>query len=203
VIFGEGLTYDESIPAQVGTMMGAQTANLAVYGYGNDQAYLRLQSELPHFRHPVAVVSLFMTALFGRNLDQDRPHLGPDLVWLPPQKHSRIASLTKLVVPYRTETTVERGIRVTHEVLRATSELAQARGAIPLLVVLQFGDESKPEQMLRRKILDGASIPYVFVDIDSSWRLAWDRHPNARAAHVIATTIATELRGRLAANHLP
>jgi hypothetical protein len=54
VMFGEGLTWEESIPAQVGTMMGMQTANLAVHGYGNDQAFLRLQSELPHFRQPVA-----------------------------------------------------------------------------------------------------------------------------------------------------
>lgn len=197
VIFGEGLTYDESIPAQVSAMMGIQTANLAVHGYGNDQAYMRLETELPHFRHPVAVVSLFMTALFGRNLDQDRPHLGSDLVWLAPQKHSRLASLTKLVVPYRTEATVERGVRVTQEVLRATSDLARAQGAIPLLVVLQFGDESQTEQVLRRKVLDDASIPYVFVDIDSSWRLAWDRHPNARAAHTIATIIANQLRGQL------
>jgi hypothetical protein len=197
VMFGEGVTYSESIPAQVGAMLAVQTANLAVHGYGNDQAYLRLQSELPHFRHPVAVVSLFMTALFGRNLDQDRPHLGPGLVWLPPQKRSRLASLTKLVVPYRTETTVERGVKVTQEVLRATNELAQAHGATPLLVVLQFGHESQPEQMLRRRILDNANIPYIFVDIDSSWRLAWDRHPNARAAHVIATTIANRLRGQL------
>jgi len=84
---------------------------------------------------------------------------------------------------------------VTQEVLRATSELARAHGATPLLVVLQFGHESQPEQMLRRRILDNANIPYVFVDIDSSWRLAWDRHPNARAARAIATAIVNELRG--------
>jgi hypothetical protein len=203
VMFGEGLTYSESIPAQVGAMLGIQTANLAVHGYGNDQAYMRLETELPRFRHPVAVVSLFMTALFGRNLDQDRPHLGPDLVWLPPQKHSRLASLTKLVVPYRTETTVERGIRVTQKVLRATSELARAHGAIPLLVVLQFGNESQPEQTLRREILDDAGIGYAFVTIDSSWRLPWDRHPNARAAQKIAATIASQLRGQLTAAGLP
>jgi len=197
VMFGEGLTYDESIPAQVGSMMGVQTANLAVHGYGNDQAYLRLQTALPNFQQPVAVVSLFMTDLFGRNLDQDRPHLGPGLVWLPAQKRSRIASLTKLVVPYRTEATVERGVTVTQEVVRATNELARAHGAIPLLVVLQFGHESKPEQMLRDRILDDASIPYIFVDIDSSWRLPWDRHPNARAAHAIATAIVNQLRGQL------
>ena len=197
VMFGEGLTYAESIPAQVGAMMGIQTANLAVHGYGNDQAYLKLQTELPHFRRPVAVVSLFMPALFGRNLDQDRPHLGPGLVWLPPERRSRLSSLAKLIVPYRADKTVERGVSVTQEVLRATSELARERGATSLLVVLQFGHEEQPEQALRRRILDDASIPYTFVEIDSSWRLPWDRHPNGRAAHEIAATVVSELRGRL------
>jgi len=197
VMFGEGLTWEESIPAQVGTMMGMQTANLAVHGYGNDQAYLRLQAELPHFRQPVAVVSLFMTALFGRNLDQDRPHLGPDLVWLPAEQRPRLSSLAKLIVPYRADTTVERGVTVTRQELCATNDLTRMRGAIPLLVVLQFGHEEEPERALRRRILDNASIPYVLVEIDSSWRLPWDRHPNARAAHAIATAIASELRRRL------
>jgi len=197
VMFGEGLTWEESIPAQVGAMMGMQTANLAVHGYGNDQAYLRLQTELPHFRQPVAVVSLFMTALFGRNLDQDRPHLGPGLVWLPAEQRPRISSLAKLIVPYRADTTVERGVTVTRQELCATSDLARTHGAIPLLVVLQFGHEEEPERALRRRILDNAGIPYALVEIDSSWRLPWDRHPNARAAHAIATAIASELRGRL------
>ncbi len=95
VMFGEGLTWGESIPAQVGTMMGIQTANLAVHGYGNDQAYLRLQTELPHFRQPVVVVSLFMTALFGRNLDQDRPHLGTGLVWLPADQRTSVRAFPR------------------------------------------------------------------------------------------------------------
>jgi hypothetical protein len=196
VMFGEGLNWEETIPAQVGTMMGMQTANLAVHGYGNDQAYLRLQKELPHFRQPVAVVSLFMTALFGRNLDQDRPHLGPGLVWLPAQQRPRLSSLANLIVPYRADATVERGVIVTREVLRATTELTRVHGATPLLVVLQFGHEEQPEQVLRRRILDDANISYVFVELDSSWRLPWDRHPNARAAHAIATAIASKLRER-------
>jgi hypothetical protein len=196
VMFGEGLTYEESIPAQVGAMMGVQTANLAVHGYGNDQAYLRLQTELPHFGRPVAVVSLFMTALFGRNLDQDRPHLGPGLVWLPPEQHSRLTSLAKLAVPYRADKTVARGVTVTQEVLRATSDLARAHGATPLLVVPQFGHEEPGEQELRRRILDDGNIPYILVEIDSSWRLPWDRHPNAHADQAIATAIANELLRR-------
>ena len=196
VMFGEGLTWEESIPAQVGAMVGLQTANLAVHGYGNDQAYMRLQAELPRFRQPVAVVSLFMTDLFGRNLDQDRPHLGPGLVWLPPENRSRLASLAKLIVPYRANSTVDRGVAVTREVFRATNELARVHRATPLLVVLQFGAEAPPERTLRRRILDDAGLPYLFVEIDSTWRLPWDRHPNARAAHAIAAAIAARLQSQ-------
>lgn len=194
VMFGEGLTWGESIPAQVGAMLRMQTANLAVHGYGNDQAYMRLQTELPHFNQPVAIVSLFMTDLFGRNLDQDRPHLGHDLVWLPPEKRSRFASLAKLLVPYRANSTVDRGVEVTQQVFRATNELARAHGATSLLVVLQFGHEEQPERTLRRRVLDDAGLPYFFVEIDSTWRLPWDRHPNARAAHAIAAAIASRLK---------
>jgi hypothetical protein len=196
VMFGEGLTWEESIPAQVGVMIGMQTANLAVHGYGNDQAYMKLEMELPRFRRPVAVVSLFMTDLFGRNLDQDRPHLGPSLVRLPPEQRSRLPSLAKLLVPYRTDKTVDRGVTVTREVFRATNELARAHGATPLLVVLQFGHEEQAEQMLRRRILDDAGLPYLFVEVDSAWRLPWDRHPNAHAARTIANAISAQLRAQ-------
>jgi hypothetical protein len=37
---------------------------------------------------------------------------------------------------------------------------------------------------------------YLFVEIDSAWRLPWDRHPNARAAHAIANAIAAQLRAQ-------
>src|SRR4051812_24814928 len=47
VMFGEGLTWEETIPAQVGAMTGVQSANLAVHGFSNDQSYVRLQTELP------------------------------------------------------------------------------------------------------------------------------------------------------------
>jgi hypothetical protein len=196
VMLGEGLTWEESIPAQVGAMMGVQSANLAVHGFASDQAYLRLQMELPRFRRPLAVVSLFMPALFGRNLDDDRPHLGPGLVWLPAKPHWRLASLAKLLVPYRRDETVERGVTVTRAVLTATVELARARGATPCILVPQFGPEEQAEQVLRHRILDEAGLPYLSVEIDTAWRLPWDRHPNPRAAHAIATAVATWLRGR-------
>jgi len=195
VMFGEGLTWEESVPAQVGAMMAVQSANLAVHGFGSDQAFLRLEMELPRFRRPVAVVALFMTALFGRNLDDDRPHLGPGLVWLPATPRWRLASMAKLV-PYRSDETIERGITVTREVLRATTALARGRGATPLIVVPQFGPEEPSERTLRRRILDETGVPYVWVEIDAAWRLPWDRHPNAGAAKAIATAIVARLRGQ-------
>jgi len=190
------LRWDESVPAQVSAIMGIQSANMAVHGYGSDQAYLRLETELPRFRHPVAVVSLFMTALFGRNLDDDRPHLAPGLLWRPAQERGRIASLAALLVPYRTDETIERGVDMTRDVLRATVNLARARAATPLIVVPHFGIEEQAERTVRRRILDETELPYVWIQVDDAWRLPWDRHPNARAARAIATAIAARLRER-------
>ena len=193
VMFGEGLTWEESIPAQVGAMIGIQSANLAVHGFSSDQAYLRLSTELPRFRRPIAVVSLFMSALFGRNLDDNRPRLGPGLTWLPTEQHGKLASLATLIVPYRKTDTVERGIGMTRQVLGATVNLARARGATPLIVVPQFGVESEAERAIRRRILDETGLPYVLVELDEDWRLSGALHPNSRAAHVIATAVAARL----------
>ena len=196
VMFGKGLTWDESIPAQVGAMLGVQSANLAVDGYGSDQAFLRMQAELPRFRRPVAVVGIFLTGLFGRNLDDDRPHLGPGLTWLPGVPHGRLRSLVQLVAPYRSDETVERGIAVTREVYDALVGLAAARGATPLVLVLQIGPEDPVEQALRRRILDAQRLPCLLVEIDPAWRVPGDVHPDARAARVIAAAVASRLQRR-------
>jgi hypothetical protein len=195
VMFGEGLTWDESIPAQVGAALGIQSANLAVHGYSTDQMYLRLTRELPRFTHPDAVVSIFMTELFGRNLDVDRPHLGPGLVWRPAVQAPRLVSLAGLLAPYRRDTTVDLGVRMTQDVLRAITRLAQSRGAAALVVVPQFGREDDVQRALRERIF-ADDIPQLLVRLDPDWRLPWDRHPNARGAQAIAAAVATRLRRR-------
>src|SRR5262249_3175230 len=141
VMFGDSLTYDESVPAQVQAVLGTQSVNMAVYGYSTDQMYLKLDAELPRFRRPRAIIALYMTTLFGRNLDDDRPHLGPGLTWLPPKQHARLLILSRLFVPFRRDSTVEKGVVVTREVLGAIVSLARARGATPLIVVPQIGPE--------------------------------------------------------------
>jgi len=196
VMFGDGLTYDESVPAQVGALLSTQSVNMAVYGYSTDQAYMKVDAELPHFHRPLAVVALYMTALFGRNLDDDRPHLGPGLMWLPAVPHGRLITLGRLILPFRRDRTVEKGVVVTREVLRAIVDLARSHAATPLIVVPQIGPEDDLERSLRRRVLDEASIPYVIVEIDPDWHLPRDRHPDARAARAIASAIADRFRER-------
>jgi hypothetical protein len=159
--------------------------------------HLRLQEELPRFRRPVAVVTVFTTALFGRNLDDDRPHLGPGLVWLPAVEHTRLKALATVLVPYRSDATVERGLVMTRETLRATTDLARAYGAISLIVVPQFGREDALERTLRRRILDEIKLPYAFVEINAAWRLSWNQHPDARANRAIAVAITARLQENL------
>jgi hypothetical protein len=196
VMAGHGLNWEESVPAQVEALLGTQSANLAVNGFANDQAYLRLLAELPRFRRPVAVVSLFIPALFDRNLDDDRPHLGPGLVWLPAKPRWGLAAIANQLAPYRSDETIEQGIAVTQAVLRATADLARAHGAVPLILVPQFAPEEPVERVLRRRILDEAGLPYVWVELDSSWRIPVDQHPDRRAAHAMAVAIAARLQGR-------
>jgi hypothetical protein len=87
------------VPAQVGAMMGKQSANLRD-GFSTDQSYLRLQTELPRFRQPVAVVAIFMTTLFAA-ISMTTGRTAPGLVWLPGVAHGRLRSLVQLVAPAR------------------------------------------------------------------------------------------------------
>ncbi|HYX27712.1 MAG TPA: hypothetical protein VE863_04035 [Pyrinomonadaceae bacterium] len=193
IMVGERLTWDESIPGQVSAITGLQSANVAVSGYANDQAYLRLQTELSRFQRPVAVVTLFSPFLFDRNLNDDRPHLGAGLTSLPPFNYWRLTRIFKFLAPYRSDETIERGVKVTSEVLRSTIEMARARGAVPIIVVPQFIPEEPEEREIRNRVLDEAGLPYVWVELDASWRVPGDPHPDVRAAHGIAVAITDKL----------
>ena len=99
IIVGQGLTWEESIPGQVEMLLGIQTANIAVHGFANDQAYMRLRTELPRFRQPVAVVSLFTPQLFDRNLMTTGRTSDPDLSGFHRNRWLLFTALFKWLIP--------------------------------------------------------------------------------------------------------
>jgi len=202
IVVGYGLNWEETITARLGALLNVQTANMAVHGYASDQAYLRLKTELPRFRQPVAVVSLFTPALFARNLGDDKPYLGPDLQWHPAIHRLRLDALFRFAMPYHGEAEIERGIQATRAVLNASAELARRRHAVALVIDPQFTPEGPVEAMLRRRILDEGKISYLRVPLDPAWRLKGDLHPGPQATRAIAVAIAQYLRRPSGSNTL-
>ncbi len=190
IMVGHGLTWDESIPAQVQALTGVQGANLAVEGYATDQSYLRLRDEWPRFQRPVAVVALFMPSLLRRTLDVDRPHLDVDLAWSPPVRSLKLTEVARRAIPYRSERDIDRGVATARATLADTVALARRRGATPLILVPQLRPETPAEAVLRRRVLDEADLPYLVVRLDPTWLIPHNRHPDARAARAMATAVA-------------
>jgi hypothetical protein len=196
-LFGYGLLWSESIPAQIQAMTGIQAVNMAVNGYAGDQSYMRLRQELPRFTRPVAVVVPFLPMVFHRNLEVDRPHLDAALRWQPGQPPSfRLGELARRALRYWSSDAIDAGVEMTQAMLRATIAAARARGALPIILVPQFRSQEPAETALRRRVLDAAHLPYLVVLLDDGWRLGQDRHPNARGAAAIAAALARAMRVR-------
>lgn len=193
VMLGFRLNWDKSIAGQVEAATGLQSANVAVNGYSTDQAFLKLQRELPRFSRPRAVVLLFAPTLMERNLDEDRPHLDSTLRWYPPRKPWRLERLAKNVVLYRSTRQINAGIAMTRAVLEATVRSARVRGAKALILVPGFGPELPVEREIVRRVLDEPGLPYIRVRIDPAWRIAGDQHPDARADLVMARAVIAGL----------
>ena len=196
VIHGYGLQWGETIGAQLQAMTGVPVASIAVNAHATDQTYMRLRRELPRFAHPAALIVPFVPLLFDRNLDQDRPYLDSSLRWHaahPPEL--RLVELGRRILRYRSEEAIDEGVATTQAVLRATLALARARGIPALILVPQLLPEEPTESAIRRRVLDDAHLPYLLVPLDPAWRLAVDRHPDARGARAIATAIARALTG--------
>lgn len=193
IMSGHGLAWDETIPARTAAALDLQAANLAVEGYATDQAFLRLRDEWPRFEKPVAVVALFMPLLVHRNLDVDRPHLGPGLIWRAPTEDARLVQVFKRLIPYRSAREIDAAVVMTREALTATVQMARARGAVPVILIPQLTPETPAEQKLRRKILDEANLPYLQVVVDPSWHIHDNRHPDVRATGAISQALADYL----------
>ena len=188
IITGNGVTYDETIPAQVGARLGLQPANLSVGGFATDQMYLRLKPEWPLYARPRALVILFMPSLFHRNLEHDRPHLAPDLTWRPPSDDPRLVQIVHRLVPYRSDQDLADATLMTRRALFAMVAMARAQGAAPLILVPELKPETAEEARIRTQVLAG--LPSLRVRVDPTWHVVRNRHPDARADAAIAAALA-------------
>jgi hypothetical protein len=196
VVFGYGLDWPDTIPAQVQAITGIQTVNIAVNAHATDQALLRLRHELPKFRQPVAVVIPFMPRLFDRNLDTDRPHLDSELRWHPSTSQPlRLVELVRRIVRYRSSAAVADGTLMTRRALEADIALARARGAKPIVLVPQYLPEDSREAAIRHDVLDAAGIRYLLVPIKPEWQAPGHKHPTPTGARAIAEAVAAAVRG--------
>ncbi|MEO6420942.1 MAG: hypothetical protein ABIP39_16130 [Polyangiaceae bacterium] len=197
VTAGHGLRYEETFPALVGDAVKLQVVNLAVHGYGSDQAFLRLAENLPRFQHPVAVVTFFIPAMLWRLSDNDHPHLGfdgplPKVVPLGFWTDLRIEKIWKNVIPYRNELALEA------KIVRETARLAEERGAKAIFVAPRFNDQNPRE--------DAYLVEQLFVQqgltvVDTSFgyqSIAYDNHPDAASERRLADAVLVTLRTQLA-----
>jgi hypothetical protein len=98
------------------------------------------------------------------------------------------------VAPFHRRRTIDEGILMTRALLGAIVATARAHGAEPLILVPSFTPEQPIETQIRERVLTG--LPYIRVPLDPRWRIAGDRHPDARADLVMARAIVAELKRR-------
>jgi hypothetical protein len=202
IAFGYGLPFEETFPRLVGSALGLQAVNLAVVGYGSDQAHQRVVDALARFARPVAVVTLFVPAQLRRNVEPWRPRLalepGGGLVRVPASRAPRLLRLLA-ALPFGGD----EALPVTAAVLRATAEAAQARGAVPLFVVTNYGAaclrDAGREAWIVDELFVRQGLPFVRVDLAREDLLpGWsERHPGPRGARRIADAVARALAERL------
>jgi hypothetical protein len=196
---GYGLDYDDTFAVRCGRDLGLGVVDVAEGGYGVDQAYLRVTDLLPQVRHPVVLLTVFVTSELGRSLRDDRPRLALDaagqLSFLGPEggilARTQLGQLVRDRVPYAGDVALAGSLALARTVFLKTAQAARARGARPLFVVVAPGPPrslaAHPEAGIVRELFVDTGLPYVLVDLDARERLDGDGHPNlAGTARVVA-----------------
>lgn len=195
IMFGFRLNWPETAAGRIQQRTGLQSVNIAVNGYGADQELMRLRQELPGFSRPVAVIALFAPSLLERSLDTHRPRLDAALRWRKAEPAWRLERVFKNLLLYHSTARIDAGVAAARASVGAIVAGARARGAVPLILVPEFAPEQPLERRLRERVLSG--LPYVRVELDPSWAIAGDGHPDARANQAMANALLARLGPRL------
>jgi hypothetical protein len=199
VTLGWGVAYEKTYPAIVGAAMGVQAINLAVTGFANDQAYLRVKAALATFERPVAVVMLVIPSQLARNVSVRRDRLALSNGRLVIQRASTSPFATSPLRDLFRYHSAE-AVALTRAIFQATIEAATARGARPLFVWTNFGPpclaDDSGETALEDSLFGGLHASHVRVEIrpEQTLQPPQDQHPNEAGHLAIAEVILAALR---------
>jgi len=173
--------------------------NVAVGGYGTDQAALRALDMLARLEHPVALVQTFLPVQLQRNVQDYRPRLvlrDGSLVVVPaasgPFAGTRLRDLLVNELPVLWEHKLQESLPVTGAVARDVAAKARARGAKPLFLVPEI-DSQRGLGWLVRTLFEDQGIPAVVAKIDSAQMMPYDGHPDAEATRAMARLVERAL----------
>jgi hypothetical protein len=199
VAMGHGLEYADTLAGVLERDLGIQVVNVAVGGYGADQAALRALDMLARLERPVAVVQTFLPVQLQRNVQDYRPRLAlrdGSLVLLPaasgPFAGTRLRDLLVNELPVLREDDLQESLAVTRAVVREVASKARARGAMPLFLVPGL-DSQRGLAWLVRTIFEEQGIPAVVAKIDSAHIMPYDGHPDAEATRAMAGLVERAL----------
>ena len=197
---GFALPYDETYVSMVGQDLGVQAVNMAVQGYGNDQAYMLLHGALSRFKHPLATVTLVLNLEIERNTWLDRPHfvVRDDGTWTFEERADEgwlAKSPVRMLFErfYHSDEALERA----RSTIRATVKESRAHGAFPLFLLTNSGGMCLPDDTgnpsVEHILFDGIDVVHVRVDTGDVWVPAIE-HPDVRGHRRIADAIERALR---------
>jgi hypothetical protein len=204
VTFGLGVPWDQTFPAIVGKRLGVQVVNTGVHGYGDGQMAWHALDRFAQLRRPTAVVTLVIADQVTRNTDtwHDRVLLGPDgsfvVVPRPPNwwRESPLLALLHRFGPWESEESI-RLSRAFHAVI---DRAARARGARPLFVLTNYQAPCLPDASgrpsIEGRLFDDSGVEHVRVDLDPTWIVHTNGHPDARAHARLAEGILQALGER-------
>ncbi|MFL5441947.1 MAG: hypothetical protein ACJ79W_22580 [Myxococcales bacterium] len=199
VAMGHDLEWPDTLAGVLERDLGIQIVNVAVGGYGTDQAALRALDMLARLEHPVAVVQTFLPVQLQRNVQDYRPRLvlrDGSLVLAPaasgPFAGTRLRDLLVNELPVLWEDKLQESLAVTGAVVRDVAAKARARGAKPLFLLPEI-DSQRGLGRLVRTLFEDQGIPAVVAKIDSAHIMPYDGHPDAEATRAMAGLVERAL----------
>ncbi len=202
IALGIAVSYEDTFAAILESRLGVQVVDIAVYGYGMDQAFMRERDVAASYSHLLAIVTTFVPEEVERPEREERPSLhvtgAGSLELLPPTPvRIRESALRKLWwATYHDD----EPFRTMEAIARATVDLAKSRGARALFVTTNFMAPCLPtvgsSPALFEKLFDAQEIPRVHVDLEEAERAEGDFHPGPVSHMKIADAVEHALRAQ-------